>query len=245
MSAADIKRFADRLSKATRQHGTSDLRIPLTALALTNMTLGTPEHLQTPALRTLTEPEHTLRRTAGLWGAVLQSVPYLGTRLRDLIDWIPTASEHEARALAASYTVILKSDYRQLFTDAHDLLGPVYTMLRSTQSRQASGAFYTPFDVASVIGSITTPSEGARVLEPCAGSGTMVLGAIAAMRSAGQDPNTCTWVLNDIDPIAIALAGINLASRGIHNVILTVGDGLALGDGTAEDPLRRALQARH
>lgn len=105
-----------------------------------------------------------------------------------------------------------------------------------------AGPGYSGEDVAARLAGfpVGCPAERSSIADPCCGSGGMLLAAVRAMRNAGLDPDTCTWALNDIDPTAVAMAGVNMASHGLRKVILTCGDGLLLGTGLADDPLVRA-----
>lgn len=52
-------------------------------------------------------------------------------------------------------------------------------------------------------------APGAVLLEPCAGTGTMVRAAAAALRFQGIDPGLYHWWLNDIDTINSACCAVN------------------------------------
>lgn len=58
----------------------------------------------------------------------------------------------------------------------------------------------TPESVTMLLARMLSPEPGAKILEPCAGTGTMLLGAARSMREAGHDPTTCEWWANDVDP---------------------------------------------
>lgn len=243
-SRVSHERLAKALHQATARYGASGYLIPLTALATANVLLGAPMSLLTPTLRRLAEPERVADLTRGLWDATTNHFAYLTGRADALTGWLDTAGEHQIKALSACFDVLAGIDLRAAFDEAAgDLLGPVYMSLRGLSSQQAAGAFYTPPSLDLLIGAMTLPDEGARIMEPCCGAGGMILGVIKAMRDAGRDPDTCTWVLNDIDPVAVALAGVNLAAHGLNHVVLCVGDGLLLGTGLDGDPLQAAAGA--
>jgi|GEM_PF-3348358 len=238
------ERLAKRLHEATARYGASEYLIALTALATANALLGAPAFLLAPTLRLLAEPEGVANLTRGLWAATTSHFGYLADRIGALTGWLDAAGDHQVRALAACFDVLAGLDVHASFEDANgDLLGPVYMSLRGLSSQQAAGAFYTPPDLSLLLGAMTMPDEGARVMEPCCGAGGMVLGVVKAMRQAGRDPNACTWVLNDLDPLAVALAGVNLAAHGLDRVVLCVGDGLLLGTGVDGDPLLQAVRS--
>lgn len=90
-----------------------------------------------------------------------------------------------------------------------DLLGEIYTFARSPGTRRALGAFFTPMPVNALVAGLVPVDEAARVLEPSCGSGGMVIAAAREMRRRGLDPRRVVWELGDIDPVAVALAGVN------------------------------------
>ncbi|CAM3301914.1 N-6 DNA methylase [Tsukamurella hominis] len=230
-------RLSDRLDNATHRNGTSNIQIPLTALATANTMLGAPALLPA-ALRRLSCLDDTAENTRTLWQLQARSFPYLEPRIGALTGWLDRAADHEVEALGACYGVLADCDLFGSFEQAGgDLLGPVYSILRGRSGQQAAGAFYTPMSLALLIGAMATPDEGTHIAEPCCGAGGLVLGTIAAMRSAGKNPDTCTWALNDLDPLAVALAGVNMSAHGIIDVVLTCGNGLLLGTGAVGDPL--------
>ncbi|WP_181445030.1 N-6 DNA methylase [Micromonospora endophytica] len=109
----------------------------------------------------------------------------------------------------------------------YDLLGTLLQQMKSHGGRKGIGQFLTPVDVTELIGQMAGPEEGQRVLEPCAGTGTMFLGAARAMREKGFDPATCEWWANDLDPLAAALCAVNMHLWGLGwRVVVGCGDGL-------------------
>lgn len=257
-------RLADGLHEAIYAVGASGYQIPLTAVATVNTMLGAPGMIA-PVLRALAGkgPRPAAAWTRDLLGALVREFPYLGGRISALAGWLDEPQDHEAAALEQCFRVLAAYDMPGSFDRAKgDLLGPLYMMLRGKRDKQATGAFYTPMDVSALLTSFLytgeeetpseeashsgedvaarlagCPAEGSSVADPCCGSGGMLLAAVRAMRDASLDPGTCTWVLNDIDPTAVAMAGVNMASHGLRKVILTCGNGLLLGTGLADDPL--------
>lgn len=47
------------------------------------------------------------------------------------------------------------------------------------------------------------------------------------LRARGECPESVEWVLQDLDPTALALAGVNAAAHGLPRVRLLLGDALA------------------
>lgn len=169
---------------------------------------------------------------------MVANFPYLDGHIEALTGWLDKPQDHEVKALAHCFDVLAGYDLLKSFDEAGgDLLGPTYMMLRGRRDKQAQGAFYTPMCLSYLIARMVCPEEGTTIGEPCCGAGGMILGTIRAMREEGRDPDTCTWVLNDLDPMAVAMAGVNMAAHGMTRVILTCGNGLLLGTGVEGDPL--------
>ncbi len=230
-------RLSERLHRATHQSGASNYQIPLTALATANTMLGASALLP-GTLRALSGTDGVAEHTRTLWKVQALAFPYLERRIGALTGWLDRAGDHEIAALGSCYGVLADCNLLGSFEQAGgDLLGPVYSILRGRSGQQAAGAFYTPMSLARLIGAMATPDEGTHIAEPCCGAGGMVLGTIAAMRDDGKDPDTCTWALNDLDPVAVALAGVNMSAHGLTRVILTCGNGLLMGTGADGDPM--------
>ncbi len=109
----------------------------------------------------------------------------------------------------------------------YDLLGTLLQQMKSHGGRKGIGQFLTPVDVTELLGRMAGPKEGDRILEPCAGTGTMFLGVARAMREKGLDPTACEWWANDLDPLAAALCAVNMHLWGLGwRVVVGCGDGL-------------------
>ncbi|MCW5908148.1 MAG: N-6 DNA methylase [Chitinophagales bacterium] len=82
-----------------------------------------------------------------------------------------------------------------------DLLGTVYQSIRTTSEKSASGAYFTP---TQVLGGISIlPHE--KVIDPCCGSGRMLLNSISPQHS----PNLL--YARDTDEIALKICRVNFA----------------------------------
>lgn len=57
--------------------------------------------------------------------------------------------------------------------------------------------------------------------------GGLVIAAIRAMRRRGGVPELVRWVLGDIDRLALACAGVQVAAHGMPVVVLRPGNALA------------------
>lgn len=176
-----------------------------------------------------------------IWERLGAGAPWTEGLLGPLVDWVDHTGDAGAviKDVAGAYRDV---DVHELnsFAGPHggDFLGPLYCELMSTGGRAAKGAFYTPMGVSTALARMTGPrEEGVSILDPCCGSGGMLVAAGQVMREQGLDPTTCLWVGNDIDPVAVALAAVNLTARGMGpNIWLSVGNGLLLGTGRDGDP---------
>lgn len=61
------------------------------------------------------------------------------------------------------------------------------------------------------------------ITDSCVGGGGL---AVAAVRAAGTAPEARRWVLQDIDPFAVAIAGVAMSVHGIPWVELSCTDAL-------------------
>ncbi|WP_165942540.1 N-6 DNA methylase [Micromonospora sp. KC721] len=167
-----------------------------------------------------------------LWCEFAVLRPDLNPRTKHLWSW--TDEDQDDTVLRAVQAVgqaaLRKGLFARCGPDAWgemDLLGMLLQTMKSHGGRKGIGQFLTPVDLTAMIGRMAAPEEGARILEPCAGTGTMLLGAAMGMREAGRDPTTCEWWANDIDPLAAALCAVNLHLWGLGwRVVVGCGDGL-------------------
>ncbi len=97
---------------------------------------------------------------------------------------------------AALYRRLLVFDYPE---NEIDFLGAVYESLRSISDKSANGAYFTPAFVCENI----SVSENLTVLDPCAGTGTMLLKILS------KNHNPKNIYLRDIDETALKIAVVN------------------------------------
>lgn len=167
-----------------------------------------------------------------LWCEFAVLRPDLNPRTKHLWSW--TDEDQDETVLRAVQAVgraaIRKGLLERCGPDAWgemDLLGMLLQTMKSHGGRKGIGQFLTPVDLTALIGRMAGPKEGDRILEPCAGTGTMLLGAARAMRENGLDPTTCEWWANDLDPLAAALCAVNVHLWGLGwRVVVGCGDGL-------------------
>lgn len=96
-----------------------------------------------------------------------------------------------------------------LFVKGEDSLGLVYISLRDLSQRKISGAYYTPETVVNKLIDKLYENElqidSKTICDPCCGTGNFLLGLIA------RGVNYSNLYGQDIDPISVYLARINLA----------------------------------
>lgn len=228
----DPVRLAKRLATATSMVGghRDALAIQMTAVATGALFFGAGPQMARPVMQALAKKPDTVALSE-IWSMAAFSAPFLREHLPALTGW---AGRPDAQAAAVARACFAELAPIDLIGSASmvggELLGPVYSTLRSPGSRSSDGAFYTPMPVARLIAEMNPLSEGDSFADPACGSGVLAVGAAVTMRRRGLNPATVTWVLNDIDPVAVALAGINAVIHDFGpNVVLRCGDGLALG----------------
>lgn len=112
-----------------------------------------------------------------------------------LCEW---AHKHNAQAVLDLYNAI--SDF-ELPEDEPDFLGAVYESMRNLGEKSKLGAFFTP---AHLVNDLKLPLSS-RVLDPCSGTGTILLSVI----DPEHPPQQIT--LRDIDDLALRIAKVNFA----------------------------------
>lgn len=225
--AIGVDRLCEQLVDAAHRHGLeADLILPAAAAGV--LMLGAADRQRILAgLAALEDPVGALQT---LFTEQARWMPYLDGHLEVLTSML-TRSDHTltARAVRGMLTTLAEADLLQLAesaTIAGDLLGPLYSTITSKAARSARGAFYTPPSLGAVLAGLVDVRPGESFADPCCGSGGLAIATIRAMRATGRVPELVHWHLQDIDPVAVALAGIQLASHGMPWVTLTCGNSL-------------------
>ncbi|MBC9004113.1 N-6 DNA methylase [Micromonospora aurantiaca (nom. illeg.)] len=218
------------------RYGGSRIEVPMSvvaALALVAREAPGPEQLDRLAeVAERLDPEGFTLLIQRLWCEFAALRPDLNPRTKHLWSWIDEEpDETTQRAIrAVGQAALAKGVLGRFGPDGWgdtDLLGMLLQTMKSHGGRKGMGQFLTPESVTLLLGRMNTPEEGARVLEPCAGTGTMLLGAAQGMREKGLDPTKAEWWANDLDPLAAALCAVNLHLWGLGwRVVVGCGDGL-------------------
>ncbi len=102
-----------------------------------------------------------------------------------------------------------------------DILGQVY--MQWNQSNKYRGQFFTPKHVASAMASMLNPHG--RILDPCCGSGLMLIEAIKVMDNETLDK--AVFVGQDIDLTCVKMCALNLMFFNVDGYVVW-GDSLLL-----------------
>ena len=204
------------------------IALPVAAAAVT--LLGVAQPLHRVFLTALSTSEQPAAAVLALLRTLEQARPYLVGHLEPLLSLLRDTEDLEVNLVVGQMLAQLAEGDLPALAErpevAGDVLGPLYTSLTAPADRSAKGAFYTPPALASLIAALLDPQAGESCYEPCVGTGGMVIATIRSMRSRGQAPEHTPWVIGDIDRLALAIAGCQLAAHGMLNVTLTPGDTL-------------------
>lgn len=221
--------IAKRLSTVVSSYGERPSRIVLGAVSINVLLLGSGS-LCRPMIRQLsaegTDVASVCRR---LWEIQVRAFPYLDGHVRPLTEPLDHATAQTASAYRAAFRELAKFDLVDLVESplvAGDVLGPLYMLLIAPGDARARGAFYTPAGLSRLIAATQDVENGTSVHDPACGSAGMLVAVIRHMRSTGRLPETVSWSANDIDPVAVALAGVNLSAHGMPLVELTCSNAL-------------------
>ncbi|MFF1716533.1 hypothetical protein [Streptomyces sp. NPDC058268] len=235
--------------------GTSDLPIAIGTLAA--VALAAPSSPAGPDYGPLLIPlndEELPDVLRSIWNGLWASRPVLADAASPLHEWLAHPSDDNIRGLSDYIRIIVRAGLLEYASDVtrcedEDLLGLLVQKMRSYADRQQAGQFFTPAVAANhhaeILLAHRLPS-GARLLEPCAGTGTMVRAAAATLRSQGLDPASYRWWMNDTDPLLIACCAVSTVLWRLGSDV-TVSQGDAFRDpkdieGPAREKAARAIQ---
>lgn len=185
--------------------------------------------------------------------------PDLRPRTMPLWSWLDDdPDEHLQRAAHTTGVAAVRAGLLDLTGHpdrrvACDVLGSVLQAIRSKPQLDRLGQFLTPLPVTQLTGNIVAAELGVdavtssrpegqeplRVLDPCVGTGAMLLGAAQAFRARGMDPTRIEWWANDIDWLAAACTAVNVHLWGLGLRVV-----VGCGDGLLDEWMRDALTQR-
>jgi hypothetical protein len=148
----------------------------------------------------------------------------------------------KAGLLPAEIIALVESFVEAIAADGNDWLGQVAGFL-SVLDGKGKGQIFTPPGVASLMAALVDQGEAPShdnirevvrrdgyisVLDPAAGSGSLLLAMAERVRDAGLDPSLCLYVeAVDIDTLAARMAFVQLSIRDIPAKVIC-GDSLSL-----------------
>ena len=249
-----LPQLVEDLRDLAARHGAPAKDTTLTAASTAALFLGVDPATGGPLLRALAGSPDLAAGLLRIWGRWEQSFPYLHGNIGPLTRWLEHPAEHHLAALRAQLTHLTQVDLLaiaegpsvrgdllgQILTlidapgdrAARGDLGPVgqiLTLIDAPGDRAARGAFFTPPALAgalSALAGVTDLPAGAVITDPCVGGGGLVVAAVRAMRAAGTAPEARRWILQDVDPFAVAIAGVAMSIHGIPWVELSCSDTL-------------------
>lgn len=220
--------FGKQLSSACTS-AREPLLVPLTVVGLAYTLLGMPVEFHQPGWQHFAESETGFVDMQRMWAETISCHPFLRGHIHHLTGWMHEAREVDKEAAVKCWAIVAGIDMLALAErERGEILGPLYLQLRSASWRKAHGAVYTPQAISELMAEMNDIQEGMSVQDPCCGCGGMLTAAARVMRKHGRDPRTVRWVFNDIDPLAVAIAGVNAAAAGMGpHVELHCGNALA------------------
>ena len=229
-------------------HGGSDIHLPISVVAALSLVTKGPGDGDPTQRALLLDTAGFTQLLRDLWLRFSLARPDLNPRTQPLWRWLLDEDPDEStlRAAHAAGRAALSRGILELtgVEDRRwevDLLASLVQTMRARSARTGLGQFMTPLDVTVLLGRMVAPEPGATICEPCAGTGTMLLGAATAMRQHGHDPASCTWYANDLDWLAAACLAVNTHLWGLGTRVL-IGCGDGLGEWT-EQALAQRRQA--
>lgn len=241
--SGQLQKKVDRVARAVDQawHGAGaggDLGVCVGVIAALSLAGRADPDGPDPADQILALGDSDVAQLLGeVWAMFTICRPDLAFRCGPFGEWL-NAEEPDPHLLAGAGAVAraaVKSGLLELTLDLDaarqvDLLGHVYTMMRSHGSRKASGEFYTPAAVAEMNARMTLGglAPGRSICDPCVGTGGLLRAAAWVLRCDGRDPGDYVWYGCDISPVAAAGLAVNAHIWGLgRRVVIGCANSLA------------------
>lgn len=218
--------LAINLKDIAHRHGKPAIPVPLGCAATATILLGALAELRTDFLRVAARTDIDLVDFLNrIWVRQYAAFPYLRGRLHPILGWAhPAARASDVHLARACLTLLADTDLDAAAESVNgDLLGTLYAALRDSAPR---GTIYTPHTLAALLPAMNPPENHARIEDVACGAGALSIASVRAMRARNRHPETVMWDLGDIDPCAVALAGVAMAAHGIPFVQLRSADAL-------------------
>lgn len=184
--------------------------------------------------------EEIARLLTDVWCLFTITRPALAMRCGPFGEWLNAEplDRHLLAGAGAVARAAVKAGLLELTLDLDvarqvDLLGVVYTTMRSKSAKKARGEFYTPPAVAEAMARITLGGlePGQSICDPTAGTGGLLRAAAQTIRGEGKDPHDYLWFGCDIAPVAVAGLAVNAHIWGLGpQVVIGCADSLAEPD---------------
>lgn len=94
----------------------------------------------------------------------------------------------------------------------YDGLGTFYEVIASRYKSSRLGQFFTPHHICDLMTQLQNPVERDTVLDPCSGSGRLLLSAHA------YNPKIMCYA-TDVDPVCAKMSALNMAMHGVRGEV--------------------------
>lgn len=164
-----------------------------------------------------------------LAGSIARSLPHADNddralRLERMLSGYGEDAQIIERGADALRAAIAKGDDSP---HGPDVLGRIY--MQTDAGNDAMGQFFTPYEVSRLMAQMAMPDVAELVkakgyftlLEPCCGSGSMILAAAEVAAQQGVDPvGSMLITARDLDRTAINMAYVQITARGLPAIVI-------------------------
>lgn len=139
-------------------------------------------------------------------------------RLKGILPKVYTSIPIEPYVLGQLINLFSKIKLNHQDNKGKDILGRVYEYFLgqfADSEGKRGGQFYTPRSIVKLLVEILEPFEGARVFDPCCGSGGMFVQSYSYLEKNNLDPSKITFYGQELEIDTWRLCKMNLAIHGI------------------------------